>query len=50
MMDIYFESNYGKLCEVIERGHCEVFTHSSSLGIIRQGSQHFSGHSLSDTN
>jgi len=35
MMDIYFESNYGKLCEVIERGHCEVFTHSSSLGIIR---------------
>jgi len=35
-MDIYFESNYGKLCEVIERGHCEVFTHSSSLGIIRR--------------
>lgn len=35
MMDIYFEKNYGKLYEKIERGTCEVFEHFSSTGKIR---------------
>lgn len=34
MMDIYFEKEYGQLYEDIEKGKCEVFKHTSSLGKI----------------
>lgn len=35
MLDIYFESNYGKLYESHEKGKSEVFEHNSSHGTIR---------------
>lgn len=35
MMDIYFEYNYGKLYEPIEKGTCELFEYRSSLGTIK---------------
>ena len=35
MIDIYFETNYGRLYEKIEGGTCEVFEYHSSNGTIR---------------
>jgi len=34
MIDIYFEPNYGKICEKIENGKCEIFEYTSELGTI----------------
>ena len=34
MIDIYFEPNYGKICEKIENGKCEIFEYSSGLGTV----------------
>lgn len=34
-MDIYFRSEYGKMCEEIEGGNCEIFEFSSKNGRIR---------------
>lgn len=35
MIDIYFEHNYGKLYEEIEKGTCEVFEHNCLFGSVR---------------
>lgn len=35
MIDIYFDENYGKLCEKIEGGTCEIFEHRSPHGVVR---------------
>jgi len=35
MIDIYFETDYGKLHEKVEGGTCEVFEYRSSAGTIR---------------
>lgn len=34
-MDIYFDNNYGKLYEDIEKGTAEIFEFKSELGVIR---------------
>lgn len=34
-MDVYFKSEYGKVCEVIEKGTCEIFEFSSENGTVR---------------
>lgn len=34
-MDVYFDERYGKLCQLIEGGTCEVFDFKSSNGFIR---------------
>lgn len=35
MIDIYFEPNYGKTTENIEKGICETFRFENDLGVIR---------------
>ena len=35
MQDIYFESEYGKLCELVDEGTCEEFVLESEFGMVR---------------
>ena len=35
MLDVYFDAGYGKLCELVDRGSCEIFELNTQHGTVK---------------